>query len=391
MLRRRRDVTVHVLASLDRVEVAELVGLLDKHRLLDDGLTAEQVRARVRCVAGSLVQPGLGLSKAAFRELGSSVQAIYHLGGHVSLLKTYSALKPHNVTPIHDVIRLAGMGERLSETHYLSTWSVAHLQTWSASRRTRDDYVTAEEDSAHFAPPTDDDAGYFKSRWVAENLLLKAARRGFPVTITRASAVTAAAEGTGVLDPGDEFTMRIVMGMMESGMVPQIGRADQPSFAVDVVPVDWLASNLLALTSRDEALALSSSSPSSPSSSSSSGAPLIYHLTNPHPLRLEDLPQIIADLRPGQAGARLVPLDDWLASMETAEGDDAAGQLVRSTVIRQNLSTGSVMFSLDNRRTMATLDALCPGAVDACPPVDAKFLSGLWRRLRRTDIAPDTA
>jgi len=69
--------------------------------------------------------------------------------------------------------------------------------------------------------------------------------------------------------------------------------------------------------------------------------------------------------------------------METAEGEDAAGQLVRSAVIKQNLSTGSVMFSLDNARTMAVLDALNPGVVEACPAVDAEFLNGLWKRMQR--------
>ncbi|KJZ78292.1 hypothetical protein HIM_02330 [Hirsutella minnesotensis 3608] len=326
MLQTKPEATIHVLGSLERLEVKDLIDLLDKHKLFDGSLTENLVNERVRCVPGALSLSNLGLSKAAFRELGSSTQAIYHLGGHVSLLKTYSALKPYNVTPILDVIRLSGMGQQLSEIHYLSTWSVAHLQTWNGAKRSRAEYVRAEEDSAHFEPPTEDESGYFKSRWVAENLLAKAAQRGFPVTITRASAITAAAQGTGVLDAGDEFTMRIVISMIESGLVPQIGRPDQPSFAVDVVPVDWLASNLLALTSRKEALS------SSPSSS-----------------------------------------------------------LVRATVIRQNQATGSVMFSLDNRRTMALLDDVCPGAVARCPAVDAQLLSSMWRRMRSVETLQDTA
>ncbi|GJN76281.1 putative Hybrid PKS-NRPS biosynthetic cluster [Purpureocillium lilacinum] len=385
MLSSKADITIHALGSTTKLETQALVKLLEKHDLLKGILTADHVSARIKCVPGSLDQPGFGLSKSVFRELGSAVQAIYHLGGHVSLLKTYSALKPYNVSPIFDIIRLSSIGSQLSDIHYLSTWSVPHLQTWSVSKRTREGYVVGEEDSTHFTPPTEDESGYFKTRWVAENLLVKAAQRGFPVTITRASAVTAAAQGTGVLDAGDEFTMRIVVSMIESGMVPQIGRADQPSFAVDVIPVDWLASNLFALTSQREALA-------HVDASTLYTAPQIYHVTNPRPLRLEDLPQIIADLRPGSSqqqqpgsskAAGLVPLEEWLGSMETAEGEDAAGQLVRSAVIKQNLSTGSVMFSLDNARTMAVLDALNPGVVEACPAVDAEFLNGLWKRMQR--------
>jgi amino acid adenylation domain-containing protein/thioester reductase-like protein len=373
MLRTKPDVTVHVLGSLDQLENDYVVDLLQKHKLLDDELTEHDVADRVKCVAGTLTQSNFGLSKSAFRELGQAVQAIYHLGGHVSLLKTYSALKQANVAPIFDIIRLSGIGSNLSEIHYLSTWSVAHLQTWSAAKRNRDEYITAEEPSTHYTPPTEDESGYFKTRWVAENLLVKAAERGFPVTITRASAVTAAANGTGVLDAGDEFTMRIIVNMIETGMVPKIGKPDQPSYAIDVIPADWLATNFLALTSEQAAL----------DALSSAAVPHIYHITNPHPLHLEDLPQIISSMRPGETKAKLVPLDDWLSSMESAEGEDAAGQVVRSAVLKEYLTNGNVMFSLNSTRTMKVLEELMPGVTDKCPAVDGTFLDGLWKRITK--------
>lgn len=378
ILRTKRDTTVHVLGSMEKLEQETLIDLLQKHDLVNSSLSLDDINNRIKYVPGSLSQPSFGLSRSAFRELGQTVQSIYHLGGHVSLLKTYSSLKPSNVTPIFDIIKLSGMGSHLSDINYLSTWSVAHLQTWSASKRTREDYAIKEEDSSHFSPPTEDESGYFKTRWVAENLLTKAAQRGFPVTITRASGVTAAAQGTGVPDPGDEFIMRIVVSMIESGMVPQIGRGDQPSFAVDVVPVDWLASNFFTLTSEKEAL-------SHVPSSEIYSAPQIYHITNPRPLRLKDLPQIIAELRSEQTQPQLVSLDEWLGSMESGEGEDAAGQVVRSTVLKQYLSTGGVMFSLDNQKTMDIMDTLNPGVAAGCPAVDAEFLGGLLKRIKRAE------
>lgn len=375
ILRTKRDATVYVLGSMEQLEQQTLIDQLQKHGLINSTLTLGDLNDRVKYVPGSLSQPGFGLSRSAFRELGQTVQSIYHLGGHVSLLKTYNSLKPSNVTPIFDIIKLSGIGSHLSDINYLSTWSVAHLQTWSASRRTRENYVIKEEDSSHFSPPTEDESGYFKTRWVTENLLTKAAQRGFPVSITRASGITAATQGTGAPDPGDEFIMRIVVSMIESGMVPQIGRSDQPSFAVDVVPVDWLASNFFLLTSEKDALA------KVPPSEVFS-APQIYHITNPLPLRLKDLPHIIAELRSEQTQAKLVSLDEWLSSMESAEGEDAAGQVVRSTVLKQYLSTGGVMFSLDNQKTMDILETLDPGATAGCPAVDAEFLGGLLKRLK---------
>ncbi|OAA43302.1 polyketide synthase [Metarhizium rileyi] len=380
MLRTKQDATVHVLGSMEELSPQVLNNLLQRTELVNDSLTLDDMENRVNFVPESLSQPSFGLSRSAFRELGQTVQSIYHLGGHVSLLKTYNSPRQSNVNPVFDIIKLSGLGSHLCDIDYLSTWSVAHLQTWSASKRTRDTYAIREEDSSHFSPPAEDELGYFKSRWVTENLLTKAAQRGFPVTITRASGVTAAVQGTGVPDPGDEFIMRIVVSMIKSGMVPQIGRADQPSFAVDVVPVDWLASSLLTMTSEKEALA------QVPASEMYS-TPLIYHITNPLPLRLKDLPQIIAELGSQQTQPKLVSLDEWLSSMESAEGEDAAGQVVRSTVLKQYLSTGGVMFSLDNRRTIDILERLNPGAAAGCPAVDADFLRGLLQRLKRVENA----
>ncbi|KAF7549858.1 hypothetical protein G7Z17_g6123 [Cylindrodendrum hubeiense] len=369
------EATVYVLGSMEKLEVPLIVDLLKKYGLFTNKLSESMVHSQVQCVPGTLSQTNFGLSKSAFRELGEKVQAIYHLGGHVSLLKTYTSLKPVNVTPIFDIIRLSGIGSHLSDIHYLSTWSVAHLQTWSASKRTREDYVTAEEDSRHFSPPTEDEAGYFKTRWVAENILVKAAERGFPVTITRASALTAASRGNGTLDPGDEFTMRVILSMIESGMVPQIGTPEQPSFAVDVIPVDWLASNFFTLTS--EKAAISAINPPELYT-----MPQIYHITNPRPLKLKDLPQVIADLRSDHQKAEIVTIEEWMKAMEAAGGEDSAGETVRNEVLKQYLTTGYVMFSLDNRKTMDLLETLSPNVEERCPAVDASFLGDLWKRMK---------
>ncbi|PHH63847.1 hypothetical protein CDD81_5404 [Ophiocordyceps australis] len=384
LLRNKADVTVHVVGSMQRLEFAPLLHLLAKHQLLDqDGLDADQVTRRVCLVPGALSEPNLGLSRSAFGSLGAAVDAIYHLGGHVSLLKPYSALRRLNVAPVLDMIRLAGCGRRVSALHYLSTWSVAHLQTWTGATRTRDDYVTAEEPCTHFTPPTDDAAGYFKTRWVAESLLVEAARRGFPVTIVRASAVTAARADGGaagdVLDPADELTMRMVVDMVDSGTVPSIGRDDQPGFAIDVVPVDWLAESLVALTTRSRHKA---ACPSTAAAASSSPTPSlhIFHLSNPQPLALRRLPLIIAQLRPGHG--QLISLSEWLATM-AAQGQDDASQRARNEAVRQTLETGSVMFSLQNTWTMGVLEEQRPGLVAKCPAVDAVFLKALWERMGR--------
>jgi thioester reductase-like protein len=375
ILSTRKDAAVYLLGSLSNIESTAVISELYKYGLINENLSEKDVVSRIVCLQGSLSKPSFGLTKSAFKELGRAVEVIYHLGGHVSLLKTYTFLKPVNVLPIFDLIRLSGIGDHLSEIHYLSTWSVAHLQSWTTSKRTRPDYVTTEEDMSHFTPPIDDEYGYFKTRWVAENILYQAAARGFPITVTRASAVTGSSHN-GTLDPGDEFTLRMILSMVETGMVPQIGSASQPSFAVDVVPVDYLASGFFALTSEKSAL-----------TSLVSTKPHIYHINNPKPLKLKDLPEMVAKLRADGQRAQSVTLDQWLSAMESmGGGDDAAGAVVRTTVLKEYLSTGHVMFSLDSSKTATLLDTLVPGFEKRCPPVDAEFLGMLWRRIKKAEF-----
>ncbi|KAM0333322.1 hypothetical protein ACHAQA_001983 [Verticillium albo-atrum] len=382
ILATKHDSIVYVLGSLEPIGADKIVALLEKHGLVgdepDDRLTKKDVLSRVRCIYGCLSKPNFGLSKSDFRELGRDIQAIYHLGGHVSLLKTYTFLKPANVTPILDLIQLAGMGDHLSEIHYLSTWSVAHLQSWPRAKRTRDSWVTREDDMSHFQPPAEDDYGYFKTRWVAEALLCSAASRGFPVTITRAPAVTSLKHGDS-MDPGDEFTLRMVLAMADSGTIPVVGPSDQPSFVIDMIPVDYLVRGLFALTSEKAALA---------SHSMSSDKPLIYHFSNPKPLKLSDLPEVVAALHDDGRRPKLVSLEAWMKSFdEQRKKEDGAAEAVRSMVLKEYLAMGHVMFALDTAKTTEILEDLVPGLSEQCPQIDAALLGQLFERLRRAERA----
>ncbi|KAL2758025.1 hypothetical protein ACRALDRAFT_1068472 [Sodiomyces alcalophilus JCM 7366] len=380
ILTTKREATVYVLGSLEPSQIENIVALLDKHGLISDGpenaLTKDEVRARVKAVPGVLSKPGFGLSKVAFRQLGQKIQAIYHLGGHVSLLKTYSFLKTFNVTPIFDLIQLAGIGDHLSEIHHLSTWSVPHLQTWTKTKRSGKTWVTSEEEMAHFQPPADDEYGYFKTRWVAEAILRNAASRGFPITITRAPAVTSL-RPNGFMDPGDEFTIRMVLEMVESGAIPRLGSPSQPSFVIDVIPVDYLVRGLYALTSEKEVLA---------SAPAEKGKPNIYHFANPSPLKLQDLPDIVPMLREDGKRPSLMSADSWLKNLEKQHKEnEGAAATIRGTVLREYLSMGHVMFSLDRTNTAKLLEKVAPGLDETCPAIDGKFLDHLFKRIKAAE------
>ncbi|KAL8725318.1 MAG: hypothetical protein Q9166_007424 [cf. Caloplaca sp. 2 TL-2023] len=353
-----RSTRVHVVGTLSELKHPMLVDYLRKYGLLNDSLTEETVFSRVHYVLGVLAKPHFGLEAGSFKALGQRVQAIYHLGGQISLLKTYMDLKPLNVSTVLDIIELAACGKNPTKIHHLSTWSVPHLQTWSSTKRTKPTVVTSEVAPTHFSPPAIDEFGYFKSRWVSEMLMTQASERGFPVSIYRASAVTASTS-TNVPEPADDFIRRMVLGMIEAGSIPEIGSAD-PSFAVDFIPVNYLARNIYMLSRSSIPVA-------------GDGKPSIYHVGNPKPLPLSNLPSLMGDIRNDHTIGRSASLEKWsdMVSKNANEDDQ-----LRWMVLKNYLRMGHVMFALDDKETNRMIQTV-GGNLD-CPPVDSAYLKRMW-------------
>ncbi|KAK7569271.1 hypothetical protein JOL62DRAFT_495686 [Phyllosticta paracitricarpa] len=351
------NTTVHVLGSDEICDKAVLLQEFKTYGLLSEEMELA-VFTRVRSVRGFLSKPRFGLSDSQFEVLGKSVQAIYHLGGHVNLLKNYRDLKQFNVGPVLDLIELSGIGGSLAEIHYLSTWSVPHLQAWVNAKLSRNSISAAEEDVEHFLPPATDDFGYFKTRWVAERLLTRAARRGFPVTIYRASAVTASS-ATKVPEPSDGFIGRMIFGMVDTGLIPA-DEPNKPGWDIDFIPVDVLATTMHTLATHAQ-LAHDDMA--------------IFHIGNPRPLPLKDLAALLPQINPHQGEGRLIPLADWLERHANSLDED--GKL-KWEVLRGYFSNGHTIFSLDRSKTEMALQKVGKSVV--CPPVDGRYLSEVWER-----------
>ncbi|KAL8999812.1 MAG: hypothetical protein Q9188_005811 [Gyalolechia gomerana] len=353
---------INVVGTLSTLEHPMLVDYLRKYSLLSESLTEETILSRVHYLPGALAEPHFGLEAHVFKDLGQRVQAIYHFGGQISLLKTYTDLKPLNVSTALDIIELAACGKNLARIHHLSTWSVPHLQTWSAAKRTISTVDTSESTPTHFSPPATDELGYFKSRWVSEMLMTQASERGFPVSIYRASTVTGSTS-TKVPEPADDFIRRMVLGMIDSGSIPKVGDAELP-FAVDFIPVNYLVTNLYKLSTSTVRVPIPRS-----------GEPSIYHLGNPKPLPLSKLPRLMSEIRGDETAGRSIGLEEWFEGvLKRANEDDQ----LRWSVLRDYLRMGHVMFALDGEETNRMIQAV--GGELEIPVVDAVYLGSMWRR-----------
>ena len=351
----------HVMGSEVELTPFDLSAIFEQWQLFGDSVTQESLDSRTHCVPGTLSLAHFGLDEQKFQELGRSVQAIYHFGGQVSLLKTYHDLKRLNVGSTLDLVELARYGTYLTEIHYLSTWSVAHLQSWTSTKRSHSTVDTSESSPIHFQPGGGETLGYFKSRWVAEMLLYEASNRGFPISIYRASAVTASTTSS-LATPDDNFTHNMVLGMIKLGHIPDFGSVG-PEPTIDFVPIDYLAT-VLARLSRNDLVRTDKSL-------------AYYHIGNPAPLPLKALPDLMAEVRDdGRAGSTL-PLLEWATQMRKhGENDDQAQ--MQWTVFKEFLDMGHTMFSLDDTKTKEALKIMGDGYA-FCPPIDEEYLRTLLK------------
>lgn len=360
---------ISVLGSQAKLIPFDIQAGFEQWHLFSETVTSAQVESQIRCIPGTLSLAQFGLEDQSFEELGRSVHSIYHIGGHVSLLKAYSDLKRLNVGSTLDVIRLAKLGSHRTEIHYLSTWSVPHLQSWTNATHETHGIDITEISPGKYRPGGGEELGYFKSRWVAEMLLNEAANRGFPVTIYRSSAMTSNMTSS-LSNPADNLTLNMVLSMIEVGSVPDLATSG-PEFVIDLIPIDYLTSVMAHLSSSDAI--------------GPPKTPAYYHVGNPSPLKLRDLPAIITRIRRDDDGVRgsVVPLPEWIESLRAAaaggrgNSHDAEISHLESTVLEQFLSLGHTMFSLDGARMKAALEKT--GTVVECPAVDEKYLSRLFR------------
>lgn len=355
---------IHILGSEKPSSPAELLKELQHFGLLSDQVTEMNILNQCVFIPGNLLEPRFGLTDAAFASLGRSVQSIYHLGGRMSLLKDYSSLRRANSGATLDIIELAAKGHG-TEIQYLSTWSVPHLQTHQGAKRTLKHVDTKENTTDHFQPAPDAELAYFKARWVSEMLLTRAAERGFTVNIFRASAVSGSTT-TNVPVPDDDFVRRSILDMIELGSVPNLDHSEGAlPFAVDFIPVNYLA-NVMRDISTSDTIRQDKYDRDNKKVS-------VYHVSNPAPLNLRDLPALMPKIRADAKEGSMVPLQEWLVLMKAKAKTEV--EVLRLAAFKGVCESGHVMFALDRSETLKALK-MVGGYEDAnnCPAIDENFL-----------------
>ena len=197
---------------------------------LDPATAQNRIDTRVTVLPGDLSRQHLGLETSEWERLAGQIGNIYHCAAEVDYVKPYRSLKPANVSGTRTLLELAASGNGAT-FHFISTtfifgWSILDRLKETARNRTMKGI----------------DFGYAQTKWVSEQLVHEAIRRGQRAKIYRPSLVTASRNAHFV---ARDITARVLGYMIRHGI--SVDLENQLSF----VPVDICANNIVAISLLD--------------------------------------------------------------------------------------------------------------------------------------------
>ncbi|MFG2466150.1 amino acid adenylation domain-containing protein [Streptomyces canus] len=349
------DAIVHCLVRADDHDraMARLQG--NTSHYFQDDLERHREEGRIRVVPGDLAEPRLGLTEDDFDQLARIVDLIHHPGGLVNFIYPYAHMRAANVEGTREIIRMAAR-YRNAPVHYTSTMAVVSGFGTAGVRQVSESTPAAHADRLS--------VGYVESKWVAEALLLSAARQGLPVAIYRAADISGDRQ-TGAWNTSTEMCA-MKKFIVDTGMSPV---AELP---LDYTPVDCFAAAVAHIA----------------------GTRLpqgeVYHLTNPGKANVSVLAE---RLRAHGHKVREVPWDQWVERIAEIAVEEPGHPMTpfaplfidrcstgEMSVAEMYLETTFPVFSRDN------VELALDGSGIGIPPVDTEMLDRYIRYLTSIDF-----
>jgi thioester reductase-like protein len=187
----------------------------------------QMFETRVIPVCGDLGQEKLGLTQGAWDCLANEIDTVFHNGATVNYLLNYDRMRDANVLGTNEVLRLA-FEERPKSFNYVSTTFVFG---WAVKKVL---YETDMNENMELL-----DFGYSQSKWVSEQVVMDAFRRGLCTRIFRPALVSPSVTGGG---NNFDIAVRLVAFMVNHGI--GVDALNQVSF----VPADITANNIVAIS-----------------------------------------------------------------------------------------------------------------------------------------------
>ncbi|MFM7278900.1 MAG: thioester reductase domain-containing protein [Microcystis aeruginosa] len=311
-------------------------------------LWQDDFNSRIVPIVGDLGKPLFGLSQLAFNELAAIIDIIYHNGAWVNSARPYSTLKPVNVLGTQEVLRLASR-EQTKFVHFVST-----LGVFLGDNREEIGRIT-EIDSPNFVNLQ---GGYRQSKWVAEQLVMVAQKRGLPACIYRPSRIIGNSK-TGINGNFQDFLCILLKGCIQLRKFPDLNTQ------IDIVPVDYVSQAIVGLSQQKN------------------HAGQVFHLINSQLISWETF---FNSLQLLGYSLEKVDYDNFYAELKYQLSQSPKNKVYSSLLLLLKLSKlfSSDKLEFDATRTLIELTELSI----SCPVIDEKLLSLYFSYFQKVGYFP---
>jgi amino acid adenylation domain-containing protein/thioester reductase-like protein len=257
-----------------------------RKNLIDLGIWDDSILDRVEVLPGNLGQKRLGLSQDDYEDLASRVEVIIHAGATVNLVYPYAAMRSANVVGTRDIVRFAAKcGATL---HHISTNGVLPA---SAEGYSEDSTIEIKDVADRLAD------GYGQTKWVAEQLVTAAGKRGLPVRIYRPGTIS------GHTTLGSTNTFDLLTALFVESL--QLGYApDIEGWLAEMTPVDFVSQAVTTIANHNDT------------------QQVIFHLGEPNPPTARE---VFASFKELGYPTRGIPWDEWVSLWNEKIGTTSEG------------------------------------------------------------------
>ena len=337
LLRELLDQTTANIYCLIRCHTVETGKQRLKENLQSYQLWQQHFDARIIPMVGDLAQPLLGLSEKEFCQLATEIDVIYHNGSENDPITPYSQMKTVNVLGTQEILKLAGL-RKTKPVHFISTVAIFFSQAQ------RQDTPIRETDFPLFSPSLN--TGYKQSKWVAEELIHLAQKRGLPVSIYRPTRIMGDSK-TGIYRKLNNFFFRFIQICIKLEKFP--------TFDVDIniIPIDYASKAIVYLSRQKQLLGKT------------------FHLVNPESISWQRLFELINAC--GYA-TEAVSDKNWLVMVENYLFEQGGEKAVSSWFPIILKSAKMISQTKPRFDACQTIEGLAHSSI-VCHPLDLSLIS----------------
>ncbi|KAI1659418.1 large subunit of L-aminoadipate-semialdehyde dehydrogenase [Daldinia decipiens] len=202
-------------------------------------LWRDEWQERLSAVVGDLSKPQLGIDNLTWQKLSREVDVVIHNGATVHWIRKYQDMMASNVLSTIDAMKLCNEGKAkvfcfVSSTSVLDT--DYYIKLSEEQTRTGEGSIMESDDMN--GSRTGLGTGYGQTKWVSEQLVREAGRRGLQGSVIRPGYILGDYQ-TGVCNV-DDFLIRMLKGCIQLVARPRIINT------VNAVPVNHVARVVVA-------------------------------------------------------------------------------------------------------------------------------------------------